>query len=67
MLNIVFISTKNETNLPTELIQKIVLSRHLLNQYGEIGCGYLDMSMMVIGLSLPLLRQRWRCLLYDVY
>ncbi len=25
------------------------------------------MSMMVIGLSLLLLRQRWRCLLYDVY
>jgi hypothetical protein len=25
------------------------------------------MSMMVIGLSLPILRQRWRCLLYDVY
>ncbi len=24
-------------------------------------------SLTVIGLSLPILRQRWRCLMYDVY
>jgi hypothetical protein len=43
------------------------LSHRLLNLYGEIGSGYSSMSMMEIGLLLPILRQRWHCLLYDVY
>jgi hypothetical protein len=43
------------------------LSRRLLNLYGEIGYGYSSMSMMEIGLLLPILRQRWHCLLHDVY
>jgi hypothetical protein len=44
-----------------------LLSCRRLNPYGEIGSGNPSMSMMVIGLSLPLLRQRWPCLLYYVY
>ncbi len=44
-----------------------LLSRRLLNPYGEIGSGYPSMSMIVISLLLPILRQSWRCLLYDVY
>ncbi len=35
---------------------KMFVSRHLLNPYGEIGSGYFSMSMIVIGLSLPILR-----------
>jgi hypothetical protein len=38
----------------------------LLNPNGEIGSEYPTMSMMVIGISLPILRLRWCCLLYDV-
>ncbi len=37
------------------------------NSYGEISSEYPSMSIIVIGLSLPILIQRWRCLLYDVY
>jgi hypothetical protein len=44
-----------------------VLSHNLLNPYGEIGSEYPSMSMIVISLLLPILRQRWRCLPYDVY
>jgi hypothetical protein len=44
-----------------------ILSCCLLSPYGEIGSGYTSMSMIVIFLSLPILRQRWRCLVYDVY
>ncbi len=44
-----------------------VLSRRLLDLYGEIDSGYPSMSVIVIGLSLPILRKRWRCLLYYVY
>ncbi len=35
--------------------------------YGDIGSGNPSKSMTVIGLSLPILRQRWCCLMYDVY
>jgi hypothetical protein len=31
------------------------------------GSRYPSMSLMVIGLSLPILKQRWRCLMFDVY
>jgi hypothetical protein len=34
---------------------------------GDIGFVYPVMSMMVIGPSLPILRQRWWSLMYDVY
>jgi hypothetical protein len=30
----------------------------LLNPYGEIGSGYPSMSMIAVGLSLPILRQK---------
>ncbi len=43
------------------------VSRRLLNPYKEIGSRYLSMSMIVIDLSIPILLQRWRCLMYDVY
>jgi hypothetical protein len=43
-----------------------LVSRRLLNPYREIGSRYPSMSMIVIGLSLPILRQRWCCLLFDV-
>ncbi len=38
----------------------------LLIPNGEIGSEYPTISMMVIGISLPILRLRWCCLLYDV-
>ncbi len=43
------------------------MSYRLLNSDGEIGSEYPSMSMIAIGLLLHTLRQRWRCLLYDVY
>jgi hypothetical protein len=51
---------------PTMLVC-LTVSRRLHNPYGEIGSGYPSMSMIVIGLSLPILRQRWSWLVYDVY
>jgi hypothetical protein len=32
-----------------------------------LGSGNPSMSMLKIGLSLPILRRRWRCQMYDVY
>ncbi len=43
------------------------VSHRLLNPNREIGSGYPSMSLIVIGLSLPILRHRWCCLLNDVY
>jgi hypothetical protein len=48
-------------------IQTVVIVLPSLNPYRDIGPGNPPMSMIVIGLSLPLLRQRWRCLMHNVY
>jgi hypothetical protein len=49
-------------------VQKWYMSRSLLRLLlGDIGFVYPVMSMMVIGPSLPILRQRWWSLMYDVY
>jgi hypothetical protein len=51
--------------MPT-YVYNVIVSR-LLNLSGEIGSGYPSMSMIVIDFLLPILKQRWRCLLYDVF
>jgi hypothetical protein len=45
----------------------LYMSLPLLNPYGEIGSGYPTNVYDGNPLSLPILRQRWCCLVYDVY
>ncbi len=44
-----------------------LLPCRLLKPYEEISSGNPSMSKSVTGLSLLILRQRWHCMLYDVY
>jgi hypothetical protein len=49
---------KQELRDEQELKVEQELSRHLLSLYEEIGSGHPSMSMIIIGLSLSILRQK---------